>query len=287
MSGGSGRPNFTFSGDWQQLRIKRRQIEFAWGPTEDKTLREFDRIEFGISAGRDGGKGNLWFDQLSLKVVPPQATASPPIDVRFEHASSERCRRGDRRRGWKPHGAAARGRAHSFCNSICSARRSSAESKSIGSMGLHAARYTVGTSFDGKQWQTVRTVTTGNGKRDSHLLPESEARFIRVVDARCRSAVRRLPSSMFATSTSARHRMHSSKRSRRMHVAAAIRVGTSERASVLDRSLASTLTRKKVSCPKTRAIEARRASFSIEPFIKTQTGLVTWADVTTEHSLAR
>ena len=27
------RPNFEVSGDWQLIRIKRRQIEFAWGPT--------------------------------------------------------------------------------------------------------------------------------------------------------------------------------------------------------------------------------------------------------------
>ena len=46
--------------------------------------------------------------------------------------------------------------------------------------GLDAKRYSIETSLDGEQWQVVRTVTAGNGKRDSHLLPESEARFIRV-----------------------------------------------------------------------------------------------------------
>ena len=45
------RPNFQFSGEWQQVRIKRRQIEFAWGPTTDKTLREFQSREFVLAAG--------------------------------------------------------------------------------------------------------------------------------------------------------------------------------------------------------------------------------------------
>ena len=45
------RANYKFSGDWQQMRIKRRQIEFAWGPTADRTLRKFQSIEFVLSAG--------------------------------------------------------------------------------------------------------------------------------------------------------------------------------------------------------------------------------------------
>ncbi|HET9445622.1 MAG TPA: hypothetical protein VFO35_05150, partial [Steroidobacteraceae bacterium] len=49
------RANHQFSGDWQQVRIKRRQIEFAWGPTSDKTLREFQSIEFVLAAGDEGG----------------------------------------------------------------------------------------------------------------------------------------------------------------------------------------------------------------------------------------
>ena len=34
--------------EWQDIRIKRRQIEFAWGPTTDKTLRRAAAIEFVV-----------------------------------------------------------------------------------------------------------------------------------------------------------------------------------------------------------------------------------------------
>ena len=80
------RANYSFSGDWQQLRIKRRQIEFAWGPSTDRTLRQFTSIEFVVSAGEDGGKGNLWFDRLAIKpLARPPAGALPSV-----RASSER-----------------------------------------------------------------------------------------------------------------------------------------------------------------------------------------------------
>lgn len=63
--------------DW---RIKRRHIEFAWGPTQDRTLRESAAIEFVISAGRDGGKGSLCLQRLELRERDP-APATPPLPV--------------------------------------------------------------------------------------------------------------------------------------------------------------------------------------------------------------
>ena len=50
------RANYQFSGDWQQVRIKRRQVEFAWGPSNDRALRQFHSIELMVSAGEDGGR---------------------------------------------------------------------------------------------------------------------------------------------------------------------------------------------------------------------------------------
>jgi hypothetical protein len=79
------RANYQFSGDWQQVRIKRRQIDFAWGTTKDRTLRQFQSIEFVLSAGDEGGHGSLWFDRLSLKPLRP-ARAVPAPTAR---ASSE------------------------------------------------------------------------------------------------------------------------------------------------------------------------------------------------------
>ena len=84
------RPDFAFSREWQQIRIKKRQIEFAWGPTKDRTLKHIASIEFVVSTGRDGGKGSVDFDQLELRALPaPDANPPKPvITASSVHANS-------------------------------------------------------------------------------------------------------------------------------------------------------------------------------------------------------
>ena len=50
------RANYNFSGEWQNIRIKRRQIEFAWGPTSDKVLRRFARSSSSSARELQGGR---------------------------------------------------------------------------------------------------------------------------------------------------------------------------------------------------------------------------------------
>src|SRR5262249_22774176 len=45
------RPDFQFSREWRIVRVKSRQIEFAWGPAKDRTLRPAGTVEFGGAAG--------------------------------------------------------------------------------------------------------------------------------------------------------------------------------------------------------------------------------------------
>ena len=51
-------PDYVFPEGWKQVRFRKRQVAFAWGPTKDRTLRRADRIEFVVSAG-SGGKGAI------------------------------------------------------------------------------------------------------------------------------------------------------------------------------------------------------------------------------------
>lgn len=274
--------NYVFSGDWQEVRIKRRQIEFAWGPTEDRTLRKFERIEFGISAGRDGGRGNVWFDELSLKIVPPAGKALPPIitvstaqipnrpvfamDSRLETA-------------WR---SADTGEQFLQVDMQRVTEFGGVEIDWVS--GLHASRYTIATSLEGTTWRTVRTVTEGNGKRDSHLLPESEARYVRISmpDIGRQYGIAELyirdiafgasPNAFIqALAKNARRGCYPRGYSGEQTYWTIVGVDSDEEESLISED---------------GAIEARRASFSIEPFVKTQTGLVTWADVSTDHSLA-
>jgi hypothetical protein len=48
------RRDFAFPREWQQVRLKKRHIEFAWGPTPDRTLKHSAALELVLKAGRLG-----------------------------------------------------------------------------------------------------------------------------------------------------------------------------------------------------------------------------------------
>ena len=43
--------DFVFPREWQQVKIKKRQIAFAWGPTLDRTLTHSAALELVVKAG--------------------------------------------------------------------------------------------------------------------------------------------------------------------------------------------------------------------------------------------
>jgi hypothetical protein len=66
----SNNTDFNFPRDWRTITRKKRQIAFAWGPTDDKDLKKFAAIEFAITAG-PGGKGSVWLDDLAVTPLDP------------------------------------------------------------------------------------------------------------------------------------------------------------------------------------------------------------------------
>ncbi len=61
--------NYEFPLHWQKNSVKRRNIEFAWGPINDKTLKETEKIEFTV-ASFVGGKGTVYLDELVFEELP-------------------------------------------------------------------------------------------------------------------------------------------------------------------------------------------------------------------------
>jgi len=60
------RREFDFPNDWRRVSVKKRQIEFAWGPAGPGPLpKTIDAIELVITAGT-GGKGTVWFDDIEI-----------------------------------------------------------------------------------------------------------------------------------------------------------------------------------------------------------------------------
>lgn len=61
--------NYSFPTEWTKFIVKKRHIEFAWGPTQDKSLKKIYRIEFTVAAFT-GGKGWIDFDDLYYEQLP-------------------------------------------------------------------------------------------------------------------------------------------------------------------------------------------------------------------------
>jgi hypothetical protein len=68
--------NYNFPCEWKKIRIKKRHINFAWGPTNNQNLTRIDRIEFTI-ASFVGGKGTVWIDDLKFEPLQPETDHYP------------------------------------------------------------------------------------------------------------------------------------------------------------------------------------------------------------------
>jgi hypothetical protein len=68
--------NYKFPEAWTKVRIRKRHIGFAWGPTEKRDIRKIDRIEFTI-ASFVGGKGTVWIDDLRFEPLEPEPETYP------------------------------------------------------------------------------------------------------------------------------------------------------------------------------------------------------------------
>ncbi len=42
--------NYEMPNDWTKITVKKRHIEFAWGPSENKNLQNIDKIEFTVTS---------------------------------------------------------------------------------------------------------------------------------------------------------------------------------------------------------------------------------------------
>ena len=175
------RPDVQFPRDWQLVRIKQRDIEFAWGPTKERTLRHAAAVEVGVAAGRGGGRGSVSVSQLVLRELPAEpAVLAPPLvraSSSLPGAPPSLALDGTVATAWKSDPAA--GAAQDLTIDFQRPRE-------FGGLVVrwvdhaHASRYDVQFSDDGVRWRTVRQVVDGNGGPDAVRLPDAETRFLRL-----------------------------------------------------------------------------------------------------------
>ncbi|HEX4233608.1 MAG TPA: discoidin domain-containing protein [Caldimonas sp.] len=169
-----------FPSQWQTLRFRQREIEFAWGPTADRALRRTVAVELVIASGSGAGKGSVCFDRLELRELPasepmpaPKATAVSSLPG-HEPANAIDGRPGT---DWQPtdgRGAAA------VLTVDYGAPREFGVLALRWRPGAAASRYAIELSDDGEHWRGGRRVERARGDVQLHWLPDSEARFVRI-----------------------------------------------------------------------------------------------------------
>jgi hypothetical protein len=147
------RPDAALPQRLADVKIRRRQIEFAWGPASDRTLRQTQFVEFVIAAGRDGGRQSLCVAKLTLaeRAPDPQPWPQPTLKTGARTLAIDY------------------GHAREF-NGV--ALRWPAAARTLD--------YEVQASDDGRRWRVLRRVRGSDGGLDALFLPETEARHLRI-----------------------------------------------------------------------------------------------------------
>ena len=275
--------NYAFPRSWRKVTVKKRQLTFAWGPAGGGDLRRAAALEFAITAG-SGGRGTVWIDELTLTPrAPEDGDPGPPL-VRASSAAPGSppgaVLDGDSTRAWRSGPADAQWLTLDF-------RRP----REYGGLVLswdardYATRYAVQVSDDGRRWDTVHTVSGGNGGRDHIALPEMESRYLRLsLHKSSRGRGYRLlnlimeplefaatPNDFFASVAKGAPRgtypkYFSNQQSYWTVIGAS---GGTQQALLNEEGM----------------LEASPRAFSVEPFLWVDNALVSWNDVTLEQGL--
>ncbi|HJV61464.1 MAG TPA: discoidin domain-containing protein, partial [Albitalea sp.] len=147
------RPNAALPTTLSSFTFRPRHVEFAWGPTADRRLRETQFIELVVVAGRDRGRGSLCAARLALDERAPDPAQWP----------APRTRRS----------------AHRLDLDFGASR----EFNGVALRWPVSARpldYDLLASDDERHWRTLRRVRGSDGGLDTLFLPDSEARHLRV-----------------------------------------------------------------------------------------------------------
>ena len=276
------RRDFAFRPEWQQVTIKKRHVSFAWGPAKGGELAALATLEIVVTAGQ-GGKGAVWLDDLAFRELPP---AGPYAGTPQAAASSSASRRpaaaaidGDPATAWQPSAPGPAWLAVDF-----------GVERPLGGLAVDweeglPPRYEVQLSPDGAAWTTFRRVEESNGGRDWILLGDADARFVRLAldggPAGLAPGVREIAvqplefgasrNAFFAALADAAPR-GAFPRYLKGEQSYWTVVG-------LDRDEEEGLV------GEDGAVEAGSAGFSLEPLVRFDGALVSWADVKTEHTL--
>jgi hypothetical protein len=172
------RRSWEYPREWERVRVRKRDLEFAWGPRGGGEADSVAALEIVVTAGT-GGKGTVWIDDLELREREPEApytlTPAARASSAAEGSRAERVLDGDSTTAWRSAGTGEEWISLDFLRE-----------RELGGVTLrwdgedYATDYVVETSEDGARWETAYTVREGDGGSDPLYLPDHETRHLRL-----------------------------------------------------------------------------------------------------------
>ena len=268
---------------WETFRLKKRQIEFAWGPQSGGEITQVGAIEFAVTAAT-GGSGTVWIDDLELVALPTAATVLPDLVAEAGSAApgqgAERVLDDDPDTAWSP----AAGDQEPAVGLDFGVLREYGGLVVDWLPGRPVPDYVVEAADDQGDWRALQTVTGSNGGRDYLYLPDSESRRLRLRltgPQASRAAISALTLKPLAWSET-RNAFFAA-------IAAEQPAGTMPRGFVGEQVYWTVVgvdaDSEEGLLSEDGALEAGRGRFSVEPFLFVDGKLITWRDVVREQAL--
>ena len=242
---------FEYPREWQPIRTRKRQVEFAWGPLGGGEPHRIAAMEIVITAGT-GGRGTVWIDDLTYTERAP-VPANPPEPK--------------------------------ITRSTKSMTFDFTAPRELGGIVIDwrtpARDYDVEISDDASSWTPAYRVRGGNGGRDFIALTDVETRYLRIAMAKSGAQIRDVaikPAAWAATSTDFFS-----------NVARAQKRGRYPRYFYGEQSYWTIAgadgDQNEALMNEDGAIEPFAGGFTIEPFLTDGSNVITWADVTATQKL--
>ncbi|MGQ0629084.1 MAG: hypothetical protein ACT4PL_13425, partial [Phycisphaerales bacterium] len=259
------RRNFEFPEGWTTLRSRRRHFEFAWGPSGGAALSRAAKMEI-VVASASGGAGEFLIDDVQFRALEPTRPL-PAAPARVEDASGVTLDLGG---------------SGEFDGAVISLKSRE---------GAGAGEIVVSVSDDGVTYRPLgrapapATVAGSTAGMTVAHTPDAQGRFVRFASADPQetflpgATIELLPGGSVADG-SALVTLLAGRAPRGLYPRWALReqtywtvLGLPERA---EESLLS----------EDGALEVRTRGYSIEPFVVTSEGTLSWSNGTVEHELA-
>jgi hypothetical protein len=169
------RDAFQFPVDWQPLRIRSREVEFAWGPAGGGAMRELATLELAIAAG-PGGRGTVWVEDLRFEDLEPKALPTVRASSEAKGHAPARVLDGSRETSWR--GAPSSG--PQWIELDFQTDREYGGLVIDWEPGAAPRAFDVRSSDDGIRWTTAYEARQAEGLRSYVYLPGGASRFLRL-----------------------------------------------------------------------------------------------------------